>query len=417
MEQARTTADQQALDLATDEHERAIQPLRAKAATLTSSSDAARAGIQETAQTLGEYEARHKSIEAQRRPNDAVIAVTERNHATYTSQLCAQGSSRRPPPARAASKPPAPANPATFIVPAAQQSLATANLATFVVPAATQPPAPATSAVSTALAATQPLGTTAPAAARPTATTAPVVAFSAWTNMPPLAPREPSTSTTPWSVVVSRTHRQTPHQPPYATPDDTYLDLRISKLMFKNKHFPFDLRLPIKYFASNVNTVLALFHGGRSRLCFALQFTTQDRPPLCDGLVDGILYLRDLLERAYATPDGARWVRETIRDAAALHRPDRTESSASDSSTTTGQRRREEPSSSRGKSKRATLSGTSDSDSRQQLRRAGRCFRKQANTRKRLSRAHGTHHIQHLLQGTSRTLRVSSIVQIPVESS
>ena len=171
VEQARTTADQQALDLATDEHERVIQPLRVKAAALISSSDAARAGIQETARTLREYEARLKSLDAQQRSNDAVIAVAERNHATYISQLCAQGSSQRPPPAHAASRPPAPANSATFGVPTAQQPLATVNLATFVVSAATQP-----------------LGTTAPAAARASATTAPAVTFSARTNMPPPAP-------------------------------------------------------------------------------------------------------------------------------------------------------------------------------------------------------------------------------------
>ena len=87
--------------------------------------------------------------------------------------------------------------------------------------------------------------------------------------------------------------------------------------------------------------------------------------------MDDILHLCDLLERAYATPDGATWVRETLWDAVSPPRPDRTESSASDSSTTTGQCRREEPSSGRGNSKRATLSGTLDSDSRQQLRRAG----------------------------------------------
>ena len=107
-----------------------------------------------------------------------------------------------------------------------------------------------------------------------------------------------------------------------------------------------------------------------STLCLAM--TTQDRPPLCDGLMDDILHLRDLLERAYATPDGARWVRKTLRDAAAPHRPDRPQSFASDSSTTTGQRRREEPLSGRGNSKRTTLSGTPDSDSRQPPRRAGR---------------------------------------------
>ena len=60
------------------------------------------------------------------------------------------------------------------------------------------------------------------------------------------------------------------------------------------------------------------------------------------------------------------------RDAAAPPRPDRAESSASDSSTTTGQRRREDPSSGPGNAKRATFSGTSDSDSSQHPRRAGR---------------------------------------------
>ena len=142
--------------------------------------------------------------------------------------------------------------------------------------------------------------------------------------------------------------------------------------MFKNKHFPFDLRLPLKDLASNVNITLVLFPGGRSRLRFALQLATQDRPPLCDRLVDDILHLCQFLDRAHAIPDGARWVRETLRDAAAPHRPDRTESSASDSSTSTRRRRREEPYSGRGNSKRATLSGTSDSDSRQHPRRAGR---------------------------------------------
>ena len=88
--------------------------------------------------------------------------------------------------------------------------------------------------------------------------------------------------------------------------------------------------------------------------------------------MDDILHLRDLREKAYGTQDGVRWVRKTLRDAAAPHRPNRTESSASDSSTTTRQRRREEPSSGRGNSKRATLSGTSDSDPHQHPRRAGR---------------------------------------------
>ena len=107
--------------------------------------------------------------------------------------------------------------------------------------------------------------------------------------------------------------------------------------------------------ASDVSTALTLLHGGRSRLRVALQLATQDRPPLSDGLVDDILHLCDLLERAYGTPDGAIWVRETLRDVAVPHRPDRTESSASDFFTTTGQRRREEPSSGRGKVEKVVL--------------------------------------------------------------
>ena len=142
--------------------------------------------------------------------------------------------------------------------------------------------------------------------------------------------------------------------------------------MVKNRHFPSDLRLSIKELASDVNTALHLLHGGRCRLRYALALATQDRTPLSDRIVEDILHLRDLRERAYGTPDGARWVRETLRDAAAPPRPDRAESSASDSSTTTGQRRREKRSSGRGSAKRATLSGTLDSDSYQHPRRAGR---------------------------------------------
>ena len=128
----------------------------------------------------------------------------------------------------------------------------------------------------------------------------------------------------------------------------------------------------MKELASDVNTALHLLHGGRCRLLYALELAGQDRTPLSDRLVEGILHLRDVLERAYGTPDGARWVREALRDAAGSPRPDRAESSASDSSTTTGQRRREEPSSGRENAKRATLSKTSDSDSHQHPRRAGR---------------------------------------------
>ena len=166
IEQARTTADQHALDLATAEHERLILPLRAKAATLDSSSEIARAGILDTARTLKDYEARLNSIEAQKRSTAAAIAVAEHNHKTYISKLCAH--SRQPPPVRAASQPPALANLATFVAPTAQQPPASANLVTFVAPAAQQPPASANPAPFVAPAARQP-----PASANPATFIAP----------------------------------------------------------------------------------------------------------------------------------------------------------------------------------------------------------------------------------------------------
>ena len=150
------------------------------------------------------------------------------------------------------------------------------------------------------------------------------------------------------------------------------MELRVSKLMFKNKHFPPDLRLPIKELKSDVHAALHQLNWGRCRLRYALDLATRDRTPLSDRVVDDILHLRDLLETACGTPADAQWVRETLRDAAAKSRTERADSSASDSATTTGQRRREDPSSGRGNAKRATFSGTSDSDSGQHSRRAGR---------------------------------------------
>ena len=142
--------------------------------------------------------------------------------------------------------------------------------------------------------------------------------------------------------------------------------------MFKNRHFPSDLWLPIKELASDVNASLHQLRGGRCRLRYALDIATQDRTPQSDRVADDILHLRDRLEKAYGTPAGAQWIRKTLRDAAAPPRTDRAESFASDSSATTGQRCREDPSSGRGNAKRATFSGTSDSDSSQHPRRAGR---------------------------------------------
>ena len=121
-----------------------------------------------------------------------------------------------------------------------------------------------------------------------------------------------------------------------------------------------------------MHAALLQITGNRCRLNRALDLATQDRTPLSDRVVNAILRLRDLLEAVCGTPDGAQWLRETLCETAAKHRPDQTDYSASDSSTTTGQRRREDPSSGRGNAKRATFSGTSDSDSGQHPRRTGR---------------------------------------------
>ena len=186
--------------------------------------------------------------------------------------------------------------------------------------------------------------------------------------MQPPAPREfrDPTSSTPWSVVVLRPNR---HQqlPPPTPRNDRYLELPVSKLMFRNKFFPSNLRTPIKDHASEVHSTLLALTRQRYRLREALDLATQDRTPLSDRVVNTTLRLRDLLETACDTIDGAQWLRDTLPKIEA----NRTESSASDSSTTTGQRRREEASSGRRKSKRATFSG-SDSDSGPHPRRTER---------------------------------------------
>ena len=77
------------------------------------------------------------------------------------------------------------------------------------------------------------------------------------------------------------------------------------------------------------------------------------------------------MDRAYATPAGAGWIREVLYTAAAPRRPARSASSSSDTASSARPRRRDDPSSGRGNSKRATLSETSDSDDRH-LRYQGR---------------------------------------------
>ena len=254
---------------------------------------------------------RLRYLETERRSNAVEMATTERRHQTFTSNIGA--GPRQPLPSRAAARPAAPATSVTFSAPTVPQWRHTAA------PAPPQHQAPATSA-----------GFTAPPAA-------------------------------PWSVVAAL-H---PRQPPPTPRDDRYLDLRVSKLMFVNRLYPADTRKPIKELASHVDAAFRTLNMDRYHLRLALQMATQDGTPLCDYLVDDILRLRDLLDRAYATPAGAGWVREALSQAAASRRPVRTTSSGSDTSSSAGPRHRDEPSSGRGNSKRASLTETSDSDDRQ----------------------------------------------------
>ncbi|CAN0236034.1 unnamed protein product [Ascophyllum nodosum] len=321
-----SAADACALSLADEEHARVMQPLQARAASLDS--------------VHADLWGRLRHVETQQRSTAAEMATVNRQHETFTPNF--RPSSRQPPPAGAATRPAAPAASVTFSVPAAQQRRPTPAPAPLQHQAPAQPSLPATSTVLTA-----------PSTALATGNTMP--------PPPPPAARVPFTTAASWSVVAARNRRQ----PPPTPHDDRYMDLRVSKLMFHNKLFPADLRKPIKELASHINAAFRALHGDKCHLRFAIQLATQDGTPLCDYLVDDIFRLRDLLDRAYATPAGAEWVREALRQAAASRRPTWTTSSGRDKSFFAGPRRRDEPSSGRDNSKKTTLTETSDSDDRQ----------------------------------------------------
>ena len=298
-EPARKAADACALSVAEEEHALAMQPLQARAAAL----DCKHANLW----------GRLRHLETERRSNAAEMATAERRHQTFTSNIGA--GPRHPLPARATTRPAAPATSVTFSAPTAPQWRHAAA------PAPPQHQAPAAAA----------------------GFTAPTAAPAAGSTMLPPTARVPFTTAASWSVVAARR----PRQPPPTPRDDRYLDLRMSRLMFVNKFFPADTRKPIKELASHVDVAFRTLNMDRCHLRLALQKATQDGIPLCDYLVDDILRLRDLLERAYATPAGAEWVRDALSQAAASRRPVRTTCSGSDTSSSAGPRRRDQPSSGR----------------------------------------------------------------------
>ena len=207
----------------------------------------------------------------------------------------------------------------------------------------------------------------APAAS--TGSTAPPAPLAAGSTMPPPPPpaaRVPFTTAAQWSTVAARR----PRQPPPSPRDDRYLDLRISRLMHINNFSPPEMRKPIKALASQVETILKSLHIEPRTLRLAVELATNGSGS-CGRFVEDILCLRDLVERAYATPAGNGWVQEVLDAAAAPRRLARSASSSSDTASSARPRRRDDPSSGRGNSKRATLSETSDSDDRH-LRHQGR---------------------------------------------
>ena len=383
IEHAKTTADQRALDLATDEHDQVVKPLKAKANVLHTSADAARADIRASKRALQEVEARIETIIAQQQSTDAAITAAERHHESCISGLRAQGNTRVPPTAPTALQSLASATSATYVAPTASQSLASAISATYVAPAAPQPPASAKPATNVAFAVPQPAVKSKPSTTAAQTTipvqAAPTTGSVVHKSMLPPAPRErmghsgpAPVSDTPWTTVVSRNqHRRQQQQDPVHN-NETFLDIRISTLMHHNKRFPSHNR--IHDLVCDIQAALGHLRCRHPTLRFAKELATQSRSPLCPELVEDILALGSLMKRAYALPEAANWIRTTIQKTTDARQLNMTDSSASDSSIDTGHhRRREEPSSGRGNSKRAAVPGTSDSDtSIHSSRRPGR---------------------------------------------
>ena len=301
-----TDPDRHAIDFGTAERERVAGPLISKLTVLR--------GHRATAHTeLLECQERVTAIQTQERSTAAALTAEKRRHAFFLS-----GFSDPPP--------------------------ASANTVTLVAPPVPQPTAVGVSTVPTAAAVTRSSDSTAPALTGLLAP--PVGTLPARHAMQSPAPREShdSSSSPLWSVVARR--QPQPNKRP-ATRMAGYLELPVSKFMFKNKAFPSELRAPIKDHATEVHETPFDFTGKRYRLHRSLALATQDRTPLDERVVNATLRLRDLLDTACCTIDGEQWLLDTLQKVE-MDRASRTESSsASDSSAPTGQRRREKPSSGR----------------------------------------------------------------------
>ena len=306
---AASDPDRHAIDLGTAEHDRVTAPLLSRLSALR--------GHRATAHTvLLECQARVTAIDTQERSTAAALSAEKRRHASFLSGF-------------------------------SDPTPASATTVTFAPPPVPQPTAVGASTAPTAA-----------AAARSSAST--VDTLPAQLSMQPPAPRRSHDSSPPplWSVVARRPPQQDNKPAPRTA---RYLELPVSKFMFRNSAFPSDLRIPIKDHATEVYGTLFDLTGKRYRLDRALALAMKTKTPLSEQVVNATLRLRDLLDAACGTLSGEHWLLDALREFETA-RANRSDSSASDSSAPTGQRRREEPSSGRGNAKRATFSG-SDSDS------------------------------------------------------
>lgn len=120
-------------------------------------------------------------------------------------------------------------------------------------------------------------------------------------------------SSTLWFTMVRRSRRDyRPTEPP--TNADSYLNLRVSRLKHRNRHFH-DTHLIVGT-PSGVHTSLCRLQWRNATLRFALAKATEDDTPSSSSLVDDILSLNKLMERSSTNEDAARWIRDTQRETA-----------------------------------------------------------------------------------------------------
>ena len=327
------------LALADEEHRKALDPLLQRASFLSCSETAALQDQERDEKQARESRTRHQLVSAQKRAVDDEIAVFHREHAARVAALTGNVYEPLSPDSPRTSAPPAslglqdlalpPTTTATSVahralpLPTAAAAV-TSAAAPVAAPAAAVPPAQLRSehsahvppntvtSVATRTLSQRP-------AASVTFAAAPVAAPAA-TVTDPAATMPPPTTATPWTVVAARPRRQprTSSSSAAPTPDDSYLDLRVSRLIFENYRFPANSRIPIKELATAVDRALTELQGRKPRLRDAHRMATKDDSPFCARIVDDILRLVDLVRGCYATSDGACWVQNTLRDAAAV---------------------------------------------------------------------------------------------------